>query len=83
MFAKLALRFQEKGALEDFQKWWLHQKNDDPDSLYRSTAEIRLAHQWKIGVYSYLKDNYHSQTVGDAEEVLRQHMVDPEVVGCG
>ncbi len=52
----------------------------DPEYVERVNAATRLSYNRRIGVFEYLRDTHHAQTVGDAEEALRQHKVDPDVV---
>jgi hypothetical protein len=50
------------------------------ESIEKDNALVIRRMNRKIGVYSYLRDTHQAQTVGDAEEILRQHKVDPKIV---
>ena len=50
------------------------------DKQERANVKNKLRYERQAGVYSYMKDTHHARTVGDVEEKVRQHSVDPEVV---
>jgi hypothetical protein len=48
--------------------------------MERAAAVNRMKYERKAGVFTYMRDTHNAQTVGDAEDKLRQHQVDPDIV---
>jgi hypothetical protein len=52
----------------------------DRDKQERANIKHKLRYEHQAGVYSYMRDSHKAKTVGDVEDKLRQHQVEPEVV---